>query len=134
MVSLPLTDAGEPADAWIGSFADGDIEGLVAAAHDRRVPLRFTPVYSMLVARDLVLSHAAPDESRFGPYADIEWTARLFAGRPGMLVPASTVTVPARRQPLAPQALLRLGPRSGLRRTDRLRQLRIARGTRRGEA
>lgn len=134
MVSLPLTEAGDPADAWIGSFADGDIAGLVAAARERRVPLRFTPVYSMLVARELVLSNDGPDDTRFGPYADIEWTARLFSERPGMLVPASTVAVPARRQPLAPRALLRLGPHSGLRRTDRLRQLRVARGARRRTA
>ena len=133
-VSLPVDGAGEPADAWIGSFADGDIDALVAATRRRRVPLRFTPVYSLLVSRELVLGHGPADPARFGPYADIEWTARLFSARPGVLVPSSTVTVPPRAHPPALRALLRLGPQSGLRHTDRLRQLRLARAARRHDA
>jgi hypothetical protein len=126
MVSVPLWHDEQPAETLIGSFADDDLEGLLAAAQGRRIPLRFTPVYSLLVPRELVLSHDAPDPTRFGPYAGIEWTARLFSRRAGMLVPASTVTVPARRLPVAPRALLRLGPKSGLRHSDRLRQIRVS--------
>jgi hypothetical protein len=130
-VSVPLRHDEHPAESLIGSFADDDVEGLLAAAQGRRIPLRFTPVYSLLVPRELVLSNDRPDPGRFGPYADIEWTARLFSRRAGMLVPASTVTMQGRRVPLAPRALLRLGPRSGLRRSDRLRQIRVSQTTRR---
>ena len=130
-VSLPLTAAGRPADAWIGTFADDELAALLAAARERRAPLRFTPVYSLLVRRELVISHERPDDARFGPYAGIEWTARLFSDTPGMLVPESTVTMPQRRRPLAPSALLRLGTRSALRRIDLLRQIRLAAASRR---
>jgi hypothetical protein len=130
-VSVPLTPSGEPAEDWLGTFADGDVDAVVEAARGRRAPLRFTPLYSLLAPRELVLAHAPPDP-RFGPYADLEWSARLFAKQPGMLVPASTVTVPPRPHPIAPRALLRFGPGTGLRRTDLFRPIRLAWKARRG--
>ena len=133
-VSVALTRDGEPDEAWLGTFAEADVEALLAAARERWIPLRFTPAYSLLVTRDLVLAHEPPDPARYGPYADIEWTARLFAKRPGMLVTASAVTLPPRRLALAPRALARLGSGPGLRRTDPVRHLRLARASRRAGA
>jgi hypothetical protein len=94
-VSLPVDDRGTPVEPVLGRFTEGDLPGILAAVSSRRVPLRHTHVVSILIGRETVLEHAPPDPGRFGLYAGTEWTARVFAGRPGMLVPASRVRVAA---------------------------------------
>ena len=80
----------------LGRFTESDVPGILDAVRVRRVPLRHTYVISMLVRTDVVREHEPPDPARFGRYAGSEWTARVFAGRPGMLVPASRVRVVSR--------------------------------------
>ena len=128
--SVPVDAAGRPQDAWIGTFDDADVDVMLQAARERRVPLRFTPVYSLLAERDLIASQAPPDLLCYGPYADLEWSARLFRRRPGVLVPGSEVQVGPRRVPPAPRALARLLRSDEFRPTDGLRLLRIAAGQR----
>lgn len=120
--SLPLDATGEPEGLLVGGFADEDPELLLAAVSDRVVPLRHTPIISLLVNRDDVLALNAPDPGRFGPYADIEWTARLFARQPGVLVPASRVLAPSPPNPDA-LAALRMARASVWRRTELGREL-----------
>jgi hypothetical protein len=91
--SLPVDGAGRPVESLLGRFAEHDLIGLLDAIERRTVRLYHTRVTSLLVERDLVLELAPPDPERFGPYAGSEWTSRLFARRPGCLVPASRVRV-----------------------------------------
>jgi hypothetical protein len=91
--SLPIDAAGRPVESLLGRFAEHDLPALLDAVEGRTVPLYHSRVTSLLVERDLVLELAPPDPERFGPYAGSEWTSRLFARRPGCLVPASRVRV-----------------------------------------
>ncbi len=88
--SLPVDDEGAPVEALIGRLVD-EHEVLLAAASHRQLPLRNSPVTSVLCERELVVALEPPDTARFGPYATIEWSARLLARRPGVLVTASRV-------------------------------------------
>jgi hypothetical protein len=89
--SLPVDAPGAPIEAAVGRFAEHDAAALIDAARDRRVPLRHTRVTSLLVDRHTVLAAAPPDPHRYGPYAGSEWTARVFASSPALLVPASRI-------------------------------------------
>lgn len=95
-VSLPVDGAGSALEPELGRFTESDVPGLLDAVRERRVPLRHTYVISMLVRTAAALEHEPPDPARYGRYAGSEWTARLFAGHPGMLVPASRVQVLSR--------------------------------------
>lgn len=88
--SLPVDHEGAPVEALIGRLVD-EHELLLAAASRRQLPLRNAPVTSVLCDRELVLALEPPDPARFGAYATIEWSARLLARRPGVLVTASRV-------------------------------------------
>lgn len=128
-VSVPVDRAGEPDETWMGTFADADVEAVLAGAADRVVPLRFTPLYSLLARRDVLADAPLPDEQTYGPYADVEWTARLFRGERGLLVTESEVGVAPRRLPVAPATLARIVRSDGFRVTDGLRLARVARQT-----
>jgi hypothetical protein len=91
--SLPVGTTGEPLESAVGRFVEHDPALLLDAARERRVPLRHAPVTSLLVRRETVLATAPPDPARFGGYAGDEWTGRVFALAPAMLVPASRVHV-----------------------------------------
>jgi hypothetical protein len=93
-VSVPVDAAGAPVEALLGRFADDDAALMLAEAARRRVPLRHAPLVSLLVERDVVAGLDPPRTGRFGRQAGVEWTARLFARRPGMLVPDSRVRTP----------------------------------------
>ena len=102
---------GVPVEPALGRIDDDDPDTLLARIMERRVPLRHTPVTSLLVERELVVAVTPPDPDRFGHYAGTEWTARLFARRPGMLVPASRVELatPRTGSPLAAVQMARSG-------------------------
>lgn len=104
-VSLPVDSRGRPVEPLMGRFTESDARGILEAMTSSRAPLRHTHIVSALFPRDLVLGHSAPDPARFGSYAGDEWTARLFADCPGMLVPASTVLADARPSGSPAQAL-----------------------------
>lgn len=91
-VSLPVDRRGAAVEDLMGRVAE-DVPGILATAEQRCAPLRHTHVRSLLLERELVLQLAPPDPARFGWYAGEEWTARLFARRPGRLVPASRIVV-----------------------------------------
>ena len=91
--SLPVDADGEPVEWAVGRFETDAPAALLEAARARRVPLRHTFVTSLLVDRHSVLDTEPPDPARFGRYAGSEWTARLFAVHPAVLVPASTVRI-----------------------------------------
>lgn len=120
--SLPVDSHGGPVEPLIGRVEEADPDAILDAVQRRRVPLRHIALTSLLVERDLVLDLAPPDPQRFGWYAGAEWTARLFARRRGMLVPASRVRVdgcPAG----SPMGLLRAARSAGWRRGETLREL-----------
>jgi hypothetical protein len=91
--SVPVDAQGALLEHAVGRIADDDADLLLERVAERRVPLRHTTVTSLLIDRELVASIAPPEPRRFGPYAGTEWTARVFARRRGMLVPASRVRV-----------------------------------------
>ena len=125
-VSVPVDAQGRPQEDWMGTFADSDAEAVLAGARRRVVPLRFSPLYSLLVLRDVVASEQPPDVVRYGAYADQEWTARLFRHRRGVIAVDSEVRLGRRRLPLEPAALARLTRAPGFRSTDALRIVRLA--------
>jgi hypothetical protein len=96
VASLPVDSRGAPDEAALGRFTESDVPAVLDAVGARRVPLRHTHVTSLLIERDAVLGERPPDPRRFGRYAGSEWTARLFARRPAMLVPRSRVRTGAR--------------------------------------
>lgn len=120
--SLPVDGLGTPVDACIGRFVESDVEALLDGAMRREVPLRYTRLVSLLVAREHVLDLAPPDSRRFGPYAGLEWTARLFARRGGVLVPESQVRVPT-PPPGSARHIARLAGTGVLRKREALREL-----------
>jgi hypothetical protein len=123
--SLPVDERGEPVEWAVGRFTTHEPAALLEAAQARRVPLRRAALISLLVERRSVLEIAPPDPASFGRYAGSEWTGRLFATHPAVLVPASTVRIdpgdgPARGDP---RALLRAARASGWGRGETLREL-----------
>jgi hypothetical protein len=120
-VSLPVDADGAPVEEVLGRFTD-DTAGVIDAVSRGRVPLRHTHVLSMLVRRDAVLEQRPPDVARLGRYAGSEWTARLFAAEPGMLVPSSTVRV-GDVSPGAPLDAIRMARTGVWRRGETLREL-----------
>jgi hypothetical protein len=94
--SLPLSSTGLPLDRLLGRFTEWDVEGILEAAEFRRVPLRHTHIISLLVETEFARGLAPPSAARYGRYAGVEWTGRMFALKRGMLVPASTVTIDPR--------------------------------------
>jgi hypothetical protein len=91
--SLPVDALGRPIKPLMGRVTESDVAGILEAIERHCLPLRHIHLTSLLVERDLVLDLPPPDPRRFGWYAGAEWTARLFAHRRGMLVPASRVRV-----------------------------------------
>jgi hypothetical protein len=128
-VSLPVDGAGAPVAAMIGRFRADDVNVLLDTASRRRVPLRSSRVYSLVVAREAVLDGAQPDCARFGPYAGTAWTAALFATRRAMLVPASRIHVggPEAGSPIQAARVARAGIWGP---AETLRELRLAAGAR----
>ena len=121
-VSLPVDDSGSPAEPELGRFTESDVPGILDAVSARRVPLRHTYVISMVVRTEAVRQQRPPDPARFGRYAGSEWTARLFADTPGMLVPASRVRVAPRARGSLGHAL-RMARTGVWRRGEALREL-----------
>jgi hypothetical protein len=120
--SLPVDAQDRPIEALMGRITESDAPGILQAVARHRLPLRHAPVTSLLVERELVLDVPPPDPRRFGWYAGAEWTARLFAHRRGMLVPASRVRMddcPAG----SPLHLLRAARSAGWRKGETLREL-----------
>jgi hypothetical protein len=120
--SLPVDALDRPIVPLMGRVTESDANGILDAVARRRLPLRHTPVTSLLVERELVLDVPPPDPQRYGWYAGAEWTARLFARRRGMLVPASRVRVdvcPAG----SPRHVLRVARSASWRKGETLREL-----------
>jgi hypothetical protein len=120
--SLPVDEHGEPVEWAVGRFATDAPAALLEAAEARRVPLGRTPVTSLLVERRSVLAIDPPDPGRFGHHAGSEWSARLFAAHPAVLVPASTVRVGAPPRS-TPGEVLRAARAGGWGRGETLREL-----------
>ena len=126
-VAVPVGADGAPREEWMGTLTDEDLDAAISGATDGRAPLRLAPLASLVVPREALVREAPADEGRYGPYADLEWTARLFRRAPGMLCVAHRVVVPPRRVPLAPASLARLLTADAMRATDALRVGRLAR-------
>jgi hypothetical protein len=121
--SLPVDRLNRPLEPLMGRVTESDANGILDAVARRRLPLRHTHVMSLLVERDLVLDLPPPDPHRFGWYAGAEWTARLFARRRGMLVPASRVQVEVCAAG-SPRHVLRVAWSASWRKGETLRELR----------
>jgi hypothetical protein len=128
--SLPVDAQDRPIEPLMGRITESDAPGILHAVERHRLPLRHAPVTSLVVERRLVLDALPPDPERFGWYAGAEWTARLFAQRRGMLVPASRVRMdecPAG----SPLQVLRVARAAGWRKGETLRELHRSVTTRR---
>ena len=121
-VSLPVDAVDRPIEPLMGRVTESDADGILEAVARHRLPLRHAYVISLLVERDLVLDQPPPDPERFGSYAGVEWTARLFARRRGMLVPASRVRVDECPSG-SPREVLRVSRSAGWRNGETLREL-----------
>ena len=123
--SLPVDAEDRPVERLIGRIAGDEDAAVLDEVAQRRVPLRHTPLVSLLVERALVAAIPPPRTGAFGRYAGSEWTARLFAASAGALVPASRVRVTAPRgaDPVRAARTMRAGAWS---RGDVLRELRRA--------
>jgi len=121
-VSVPVDARGALVEAALGRVADEDPATLLERVVERRVPLRHTTVTSLVIERELVATMPPPNPYRFGPYAGTEWTARVFAESPGMLVPASRVEVVAPPPGSLAQAV-RMAGSGSWRRGEALREL-----------
>jgi hypothetical protein len=120
--SLPVDRLGQPLEPLLGRIKDWDLGSILQAVERHRLPLRHIQLTSLLVDRELVLDLPPPDPRRFGWYAGVEWTARLFARKRGMLVPASRVRVDdcAAGSPLH---LVRMARSASWRKGETLREL-----------
>ena len=120
--SLPVDSDGVPVETALGRIDDDDADAVLARIMERRVPLRHTTVTSLLLERELAIVVPPPDPNRFGRYAGTEWTARVFARRPGMLVPASRVEL-GMPQTASPLEAVRMARSGTWRRGEALREL-----------
>jgi hypothetical protein len=73
---------------------------LIRLAAKRMLPIRSAPFVNCLVARDCFVRHGLPDAQRYGPYADVEWSARVLRAHAGYFIPSSVVVLeqPVRRR------------------------------------
>ena len=126
-VSLPIDERGVPLEGLLVGFAHDDVPLMLAEAERCRVPLRHAHVVSLLASRDAVVAAGPPRPEIFGGQAGVAWTARLFAERPGMLIPESRVVVPAPERPPVRDAL-RLVRAGVWGRDDLLREMRLVLG------
>ena len=120
--SLPVDSDGLPVETALGRIDDDDADAVLARIIERRVPLRHTAVISLLLECKLIAAVAPPDPLRFGGYAGTEWTARVFALRQGMLVPASRVELEPSRVGSPVQAM-RVARSGAWRRGEALREV-----------
>jgi hypothetical protein len=120
--SMPVDARGSLVQTAAGRVADEDPELLLDRVAEHCVPLRHTTVTSLLIERKLATSIAPPDSRRFGAYAGTEWTARVFARRRGVLVPASRVLVEGAPAG-SPMHVLRTARSARWRRGETLREL-----------
>lgn len=123
--SLPVDAEGRPVERLLGRFAGDEDATVLDEIAQRRVPLRHTPLVSLLAERALVARIDPPRTGVFGRYAGSEWSARLFAASAGVLVPASRVraSAPTGADPLRAVRTMRSGAWSH---GDVLRELRRA--------
>ena len=93
-------------------------EDLIRLAGKRALPIRYTTLANCVVARELFVQHGLPDVCRYGPYAAIEWSARVLRVERGYFIPASVVTLEAPSRvggaPLVTVAALMRMLRSGI--------------------
>jgi hypothetical protein len=85
---------------------------VIDAVAMRALPIRNATFANCLIARGCFDRHGLPDARRYGPFAPVQWTARVLRVSPGYFVPASIVAIevgPARRDALrASLPLLRM--------------------------
>lgn len=122
--SVPVDAFDVPVDSLLGRFPETEVRAILDAISKRCVPLRHTHVISLLVGRAMVLDLSPPDPSRFGTYAGSEWTSRLFACHPGMLVPQSRVQLSGARSPGSPVHALRIARHGVWQKGEALSELR----------
>lgn len=91
--SLPVDPGDRPIGALLRGVVATDLEQTLSAIKERALPLLHIHPTSILVPRDQIAALPPPDPRRFGRYAGMEWTSRLFRHQPGFLVPASKVQI-----------------------------------------
>ncbi len=92
-----------------GDIRHPDLANLVGL---RVLPIRNVTFANCMVARDCFVRHGLPDANKYGPYADVEWSARVLRAHTGYFIPASVVALPqtgrSRRAPRTFPALVRM--------------------------
>ena len=79
--------------------AELDTQLLLRAVSHGLVPIRHAALLSLLIDGAAVSAAPPPDTDRHGAFADRAWTGLLLREKPGYLVPASRVHVPAPAPP-----------------------------------
>jgi hypothetical protein len=80
-----------------GDIRHPDLVNLVA---QRALPIRNATFANCLVARDCFVRYGLPDARRYGPFAAMEWSARVLRAHSGNFIPSSVVVLerPVRRR------------------------------------
>jgi hypothetical protein len=69
------------------------LEDILRLAELGVLPIRNTTFANCLVERACFARAGLPDSNRYGPYAPVEWSARVLAAHPGYFVPSSIVVL-----------------------------------------
>jgi hypothetical protein len=85
---------GRPVTATLAAGTEHDTPAVLALAPSRVLPIRRASLACTLVRGGALRRHGAPD-TRFGPYAGQEWTARILRDAPGLLVPTAVAELAA---------------------------------------
>jgi hypothetical protein len=106
VAGMVLGADGRPADWALPAAATDDLDALLSLVERRLCPLRWAPLHNCLLDRAVVAGYGAPDQRAFGPYAGVEWTARVLADHRGRFCADAVATLPAEARAPGGPALL----------------------------
>jgi hypothetical protein len=103
-----VDERGRPVEHLLPGFAFADLGVAVDLVQERRLPIRHASFAHCLVARDALVRYGLPDVDRYGPYAPVEWSARVLRSERGLFAAGSVAAVGAAEPPpVALRATLR---------------------------
>ena len=127
--------AGRALEGWLPAPDRRDLAAVIRLLPLRLCPIRHAPLANCLVRREALERHGPLDERRFGPYAAVEWSARVLRAEPGRLCAEAVAVVFSPRRPAVDAAAaLRMARTGAWTRGETLSELARLRRPRRGAA
>jgi len=93
LAGMVLGASGRPVGRELPAGDGRSFEDLIRLTSKQALPIRYATFANSVVARDCFVRHGLPDARRYGPYAPIEWSARVLRDVRGYFIPASVVTL-----------------------------------------